>query len=207
MSLTYGQELQVKRIVEDKLSQHSFLDNINSFFEKVRLDQQIREKTETIVPHVCQNWINNNMRIETESAANNYMRNNFGRFFKQEVSENKDINGFIATHLQSVKDQVETTANGTVRKIVDTSTQFNPIFEKHLEVLSERNKAQLDAQLREIQQSKAQLDTALKENAQLNKKIGSLKGQVNNLTGLTVCSFAGIIGLGCSALLKTRSCL
>lgn len=205
MSLTLDQEFQVRRIVDEKFTQHSFSDSLSKFLDKARLNDQIREKTNAIVPRVCQDWVSQNMRIETESVTNNFMRNNFGRFFKQEIADNRDVNGFITAHLQSVKDCVESASDSTVKKIVDTSTQFNPIFQKHLEVLGQRNKVQLDEQLIEIRASKSQLDNALRDNVQLNKEISSLKSHVNTLTGFTTLSLAGVVGLGVSVFLQTKS--
>lgn len=199
--LSYFQRREVEDIVEDRINRKDFWKDITGIYDKFRLEQQIKEKTETVVPQVCQTWVDKNMRNETESITNNFMRNNFRRFFHQEVSENKEVNGFIATHLETVAQQVKTTTDETVSKLVATDHRTNPIFQSHLQILSDRNKHQLDELTRNIRESKETLDRANNENAELSRRVNDLENVNKDLVALSACSFAGFIGL-CVALAK-----
>lgn len=201
-NLTYSQKREVEGIVDDRLNKNVFWDSIKNLIDKMYLEQQVREKAQSVVPGVCKQWVDGNLRVETESVANNYMRNNFQRFFRQEVSENKEVNGFISTHLDSVAQRVKTTADESVRKIVATDSNMNPIFQSHLQILSDRNKAQLDEQAKAIREGRDALDKAVRTNTDLHRRIESLERSHSTMTTISVLSFAGVMGLGLNLFLS-----
>lgn len=194
-NLSYSQKKEVEQIIKDELDRKNFFETFKSLLEKFEMEQMIRKKAETIVPSVAQNWAENNLRVTTESVTNNYMRNNFQRFFRQEISENREVNGFIADHLRSVENTVENTANRVVSKIVDSNLNNNPVFQSCLRGLAEHNTKQLDTQADTIRRNLSSLDKSIEDNRALKERLDRLESESSFYTTLSVLSFAGSIGL------------
>ena len=193
--LNYGQRQEVKEIVDDKLNQHSFGETLRKLCEQAHFIQMVKDKADTVVPQVGNEWAKNNLRIETESVANNYMRNNFTPFFRREVSENKEVQGFVSQHLKDVEKQVENTTQSSIRRIVDTSTELNPIFQSHLSILTQRNKLALEEQSRNVNDAITNMSRIEKENALLISKTDSLERSNDRLAGFTFLSLISVAAL------------
>lgn len=212
-SLNYDQKKEVKKIaekvVDNKMNQQSFLDSFRKYFEQAHFHQMVKDKAETVVPEVGKEWARNNLRVETESVANNYMRNNFMPFFRREVAENKDVQGFISQHLKSVDERVAATADQTVKRIVDTSSEFNPIFQQHLSILTDRNQQELKKQSNHITEAldsmkkvRAQNDELREKNEEFRKRTEALERTNNFWAGISTASLMGVVGLGIHAYLR-----
>lgn len=208
--LSYSEKREIERVVEsrvdkrvdERLSKNALWDSVINLLDKLHLEQQIRDKTKVIVPEVCDSWVKNNLRNETESISNNYMRNNFQKFFRQEVSENKEVNGFIASHLEAVALQVTTTTNHSIDKILETDPKFNPVFQSYLAILSQRNESKLQEMTKDIRKSKETLDNTNRQNADLHKRIKELEHSNKISTIFHAVLFAGVAGLGVNSFLN-----
>jgi hypothetical protein len=180
------------------------LDLIKNTMDRMALEQQIRDKARIIIPDECRTWIQMNMRLETESLANNYMRNNFLRFFRQEISENKEVTGFIGQHLESVAGKVRETAEKEIHQIVDHSTEMNPIFEKHLQILATRNTKQLDDMTSTAKTHQRSLEIALKDNDDLRKRVLDLERMNDRMALFNGLTFVGGVVLMAKLMLSKR---
>lgn len=193
--LNYKQTREVEKIVDNKMSQQSFFDNFRKMFEHIQFTQMVKDKVDIVVPQAGDEWVKKNLRLETESITNNYMRNNFLSFFRKEVSENKEIQGFVSQHLKEVEDKVNVTAKKSVDKIVDTSSKFNPIFDSHLSILTQRNKITLDEQSNKIREGLDSMRRVELENQQLRKRTTALEKSYNVVAGVSTISMIGVLGI------------
>jgi len=193
--LNYKQTREVEKIVDNKMSQQSFFDNFRKMFEHLQFTQMVKDKVDIVVPQAGDEWVKKNLRLETESITNSYMRNNFLFFFRKEVSENKEVQGFVSQHLKEVEDKVNVTAKNSVDRIVDTSSKFNPIFDSHLSILTQRNKNTLDEQSNKIREGFDSMRRVELENQQLRKRTTALEKSYNVVAGVSTISMIGVLGI------------
>jgi len=183
---------EIESIVDHKLNQHSLTDTLTKYIEHVQFSNMIQSKVNNIIPKAGKEWVQNHLRIEVESIANNYMRNNFQTFFRKEVSDNKEVTGFISSHLKDVEKQIDDVTNKTVSNILKTNTKYNPIFKEHLEILAEQNKAALKQQSNKIANSIAEIDGAVEHNKRLTSQVDSLETKCNILGVIVVASLVAV---------------
>lgn len=175
---------EVESIVDRKLNQHSLIDTLTKYVEHIQFTNMIQSKLDTIIPKAGREWVQNHLRPEVESVANNYMRNNFQTFFRREVSENKEVTGFISNHLKDVEKQVNDVTSKTVSNILKTNTKYNPIFEEHLQILTERNDSALKKQSTKITNSIDKMEKVAEDNIRLSNRVDNLQ---------TTCNVMGVI--------------
>lgn len=202
--LTYEQKREVKDIVNAELNKQSYVDSFRKLLEHAQFNQMVKNKVDDVVPKVGEEWARNNLKIQTESIANTYMRNNFTPFFRREIADNKEVQGFISGHLKQVDAQVTDTTEKTVKRIVDTSSKFNPIFQQHLEILGERNKVALAEQSDKITKSLNDMNKIKLENSELRKRTLVLEKSNNMWAGISTMSLMGVIGLGVHAYISSN---
>lgn len=120
-SLTYHQQLEVERIVDRKLSSNNIFDTVKDLLNQAYFTRRIDEETNKAAPIICQRWADGNLPRFTETTAEKYMRNNLPHIFHREIANNREITGFISTHLNSVKDTVQRTTDAKIHDIVNAS--------------------------------------------------------------------------------------
>jgi len=204
MNLSAFQKRELHAIIDERLRENSVWNNIREQLNTMNVDRHVQDKVHNVVPPMCQEWVNCNMKSMTENIADNYMRNNFGRFFKKEIAENTDVDGFIESHLKIVEMKVNEASSESVKKVLDTSTVFNPIFQQHLNVLSERNKSLLEKQSEDIRKSKDNLDAVVSENKKLSQRLSSLEKTNSSLFGISFFTIMCVFGLGLN-IFRTRT--
>jgi hypothetical protein len=194
MVLDYSERKEVEEIVERKLDKQFLLDSFYKLLDKLQLESKITEESRKIVPRVGQEWVNDNLKKDVETRADNYMKNNFLSFFKKEVQDNQMVNGFISTHLDQVKIKVEKSGQDVINRIVGNDPQMNPVFQSHLSILGERNRTQLDEQMKEIRKGHDDVKKALDENNSLRRQVNDLKSSNKLLTALSFTSLMATLG-------------
>lgn len=201
--LTSTQRSEVGDIVDGKLSNYSFKDTILDLLKQHNLEHEVRSRAESVVPKVCESWVSHNLASRTEMVASNFMRENFAPYFRKQIAENKEVTGFIDTHLREVEGKVKVTASDAIRQIVGRSQEFRPIFDSHLNILRERADSQLRDQMSEFTKSKTLLEEANKENTQLREKVTDLRVRVKDLEEdnstlklTSAVNFMGVVSLG-----------
>jgi hypothetical protein len=205
--LNYTQKEEVRDIVNTKLSNYSFNDQLQNIFRQLNLEHQVHEKVDsrvrTIVPEVGNEWSRTHLVPLTERTASEFMRDNFTGYFRRQIAENKEVTGFISSHLKDVEDRVKSTANSAVDQVVGSSKKFEPIFQSHLSILGRRSHEQIESQMGEFNKSKVLLDRALDENGKLRERIESLKEKTTELESsnstlktVSAVNFMSLAGLG-----------
>ena len=196
MSLTYQQQQEVKKIVEEKLSTNNIFDTVKDMLNQAYFTRRVDEETTKAAPTVCQRWVDNNLPLLTKTVAEKHMRDNLPQIFHREIANNREITGFISTHLKSVEDTVTRTTDAKIYDIVNASPSLNPVIQHHLAMLSAKNEKQLSDQSAEIKKSAKQLRHAIEVNETLKKDVDSLKRTTNALAGVSAVSLVGVVGLG-----------
>lgn len=195
--LNYFQKEEVKEIVNNKLVEKDLLKAFDDLFKSLHYENNVRNTVERFVPIIGSKWTENNLKNITESIANNYMRNNFKSFFNQEIKNNKEVNGFISTHLNDVEQKVNITASNAINQIMNSNNQFKPIFDSYLSILSERNKKLFDSQSSLLQSANTNMCRIENENIDMRSKISELEKSVNTLSSIVCIS---VVGAVCSGL-------
>jgi len=203
MNLTYYQQQEVERIVDRKLSSHNIFDAVKDLLNQAYFTRKVDEETGKAAPIFCQKWADQNLPRFTENVTDKYMRSNLPRIFHTEIVNNHEINGFISTHLNSVKDTVQRTTDTKIQDIVNASPSLNPVIQHHLATLAAKNEKQLNDQSEDIKRSTLHLKQANETNERLRtnveslrKDVESLKQTSNALVGVSAVSLAGIFGMG-----------
>lgn len=127
-------------IIDFKLSTGTFHESIRHLLNRIHLDQQVKQKADTIVPKVCSDWVNSHLSKHVAEQTNIYMNKHFSNMFTREMTYNPAVTVFINKHLKSVEDQVKQTAQIAVNEIVNNERKFKPIFESYTSILSDRTK-------------------------------------------------------------------
>lgn len=168
---------------------------------------RVDEETAKAAPTICQRWVDNNLTRLTEATAEKHIRNNLSHIFHREIANNRKITSFISTHLKSVEDMVVRATDAKIHDIVNASPSLNPVIQHHLAMLSTKNEKQLSEQSAEIKKNIKQLRFANDANETLKNDIDSLKRTTKKdidslkrttvaLTGISVVSLIGVVGLG-----------
>jgi hypothetical protein len=153
------------------------------------------------VPQACECWVNLNLRFNAESIANDYMKNNFLSFFRKEVSENREVTGFITQHLQDVEQRVQDTAKQQINSIVENSAELNPILQSQLNILSKHNASRLNEQVERINAQMRLVVASLEADAnRLRTRMYKLERDNIILAGVTLVSLIGVAFIGLSKL-------
>jgi hypothetical protein len=208
MFLSNYQKEDIKAIIDERIKEMKIFETMIQSTNPL-IEQEIRDKITILVPEICHEWINRNIKFETEFIINEYLKNNFTEIFRKEISENKNMNNFIDTHLQSIENRIEEAANATVKRIVDTTGVYNPIFQSQVAILSEKNKNMLETQnqelrdnknmmmeqTKELQQNKTILNAVVEQNETLKDRINRLESSNKLFQGIVTFSL-GIIGIG-----------
>ncbi len=204
--LSYNQCQVVRGIITEEMHKNDWLDVLKTSIEKMHLEQKIRDTTDKIVPKVCDNWVHTNMKPAAETYFSDFLSRNFGSHFNREMNQNKQI----ASHLEEVKKRVSETSDSVIYRMVSDNTALNPVLQQCVSVLTDRNKvlfdnhaAELKTSLKELRQSTRSLNNAMIENSKLDMRLGELEKSKNSLertnnvlTGVSILSLAGVLGLG-----------
>lgn len=178
--LSYNQRKEVKEIIDNRLNNREFSDILGKFIDKLSLDLVIKNRAQSIVPDICREWTKENMKRHTETYAEGYMKDNFQRVINQEITGNA-VQGFVAKHLDQVEKKVTETTNTTIKKIVNTNAELNPIFTSILSTLAHKNHNQLEEQSWEVKKQIVKFND-------LEKRFESLENRHSNLVNFIIAS-------------------
>jgi hypothetical protein len=218
MSLTYQQQQEVRRLIDEKHSTNTVFDEVKKMLDQVYFVSRINEETAKAAPPICQKWADNNLSRLTETTAERFMRGTLIHFLHNEIANNREIANFVSSHLKSVEETVVRTTEAKIHDIVNASPGLNPVIQQHLAFLSKKNENQLNEQSNDIKKNANLLRSAVEQNNMLQKNmdswrqttkkdmdswrqttkkdIDSLKRTNFALTGISVVSLIGVVGLG-----------
>lgn len=174
-------EKKVGGMIEDRISRYDFKNTFQKMWEHAHLSQIVMDEARRVVPQVSQEWTDRHLSEKTKEITFGYMKSHLKPLFQEIIANDKDVNGFISEHLKEVEKKVEVVSQKKVEEIVDDSTRFNPIFQAHLDILSNRNEQKLLEQSVLITQGISGMDDVRKENIVLRKTNADLNKQIKNI--------------------------
>jgi hypothetical protein len=187
----------------------------------MQLDNQIKNT----VNQTATQWTNNNLPSRIELTTNCYLKQNLPQMLRQEIingnhlkeveqhinttarnveyniNQNVDhsikkIEQIVKMALSDTEQRANTISNDVVIKIASTKSEFDPIFQAFLKILSDRNAKQLDIQQADVVRAYNELVTTKKDlenkNLELVEKTKSLR---RSLSFTQVAFFLIMVGI------------
>jgi hypothetical protein len=156
---------------------------IKDIFAEFTLDKEIKERTGKIVPSLCtqltnqwtetwlNEWIPKNLKIQVDTLANKFMRDNIESIVYRHITENSDIMNIMSNHLKSVEETVDNEINKKIQQIIETDAETNPVIQYQMKYLEDIYKKKIDVQNTQILELTASVNNLNRDNVYLKHRI------------------------------------